>query len=449
MAVKSRVLTAISGLCVFLWTQNVIAQERWYRVDVVVFSQADFPAQRENIQNEQLPREVDLNWPDNLIELNSLEREQALLDELAASDANETTSNSSLPRSQFSTAVSTEPASNAEENTLHGEMEPLPFRSEYGTPFPFYQLAEDERGLQREASTLDRRIGTYQVLWHQSWMQPTRDSDEAPWIAVKGGEQYDDRYALEGAVQIYRSRFLHIEVDLWLSEFGLASNVNQPTIFLPNFPETDMPCDWLKDNWGEPQAPRESDRDYYGCALPPPAPEELEPTLTELLNAVVETAPAPDLYQTENSFSQFPVAESPELSITDVTSTMEAEQLSEDSDEAQLNAIGAQEQTIPDPLENTSQDFDPNSPAELDHETFPEPVERPPTVAPTSAVHFHDERRMTNENIHYLDHPRMGVLVRVLPVQVDEPDPAPEEPEGAIILPNIPSSNFEFDSEIN
>jgi hypothetical protein len=39
-------------------------------------------------------------------------------------------------------------------------------------------------------------------------------------IMIQAGEHYDDRFELDGTITVSRSRFLHMETDLWFTEFA-------------------------------------------------------------------------------------------------------------------------------------------------------------------------------------------------------------------------------------
>jgi len=45
-------------------------------------------------------------------------------------------------------------------------------------------------------------------------------------ILIRGGKHYDNRWELDGTLTLRRSRYLHVDADLWLTEFGqvLAQN---------------------------------------------------------------------------------------------------------------------------------------------------------------------------------------------------------------------------------
>ena len=99
----------------------------------------------------------------------------------------------------------------------------------------FLMLDKLDRDLNDSATALDRR--QYNVVFHQAWRFDADDNSEDPWILIKAGQQFEDRFQLEGALRFYRSRFLHFETDLWLLGFpNLDDGKPQHTISLPAVP---------------------------------------------------------------------------------------------------------------------------------------------------------------------------------------------------------------------
>lgn len=119
--------------------------------------------------------------------------------------------------------------------------EPLSFEP---TPGSFGQLAFStslaDSSLRRINSSL-RRSSRYDVLDHLSWIQPI-NSEPTP-VLVQAGQRYDDRYELEGTLSIYRSRFLHVQTDLWYTLFEPRGTSGA----LPNAFQSTLPDEVLKE----------------------------------------------------------------------------------------------------------------------------------------------------------------------------------------------------------
>lgn len=80
------------------------------------------------------------------------------------------------------------------------------------SPFPL--VNKDEWQLGPDAYTLNRSQ-RYRVLYHQAWRQAGRTPAGASWIKILGGKPIDQHYELEGSLRVYKTRFLHLETNLW------------------------------------------------------------------------------------------------------------------------------------------------------------------------------------------------------------------------------------------
>jgi hypothetical protein len=86
-------------------------------------------------------------------------------------------------------------------------------------PHAFVALPEERRILNSQARSISRS-SLYKTLVHQSWLQPiVSDKDSLP-ILIQAGDHFDDMYELDGTITINRSRFLHVDADLWYTEFS-------------------------------------------------------------------------------------------------------------------------------------------------------------------------------------------------------------------------------------
>ena len=83
-------------------------------------------------------------------------------------------------------------------------------------PQPFRALPEDSMSMTAVARSLRRSTG-YRVLMHQAWAQPL-DATPTP-ILIQAGDQYHNQFEVDGSISLSRSRFLHVQTDLWFSRF--------------------------------------------------------------------------------------------------------------------------------------------------------------------------------------------------------------------------------------
>ncbi len=65
-----------------------------------------------------------------------------------------------------------------------------------------------------------QRTGRYQILFHESWVQPVASEERALPIVLDRSGDTEEWPRLQGSVKLYLSRFLHIQTDLWLNTMG-------------------------------------------------------------------------------------------------------------------------------------------------------------------------------------------------------------------------------------
>lgn len=94
-------------------------------------------------------------------------------------------------------------------------------------PVAYQDLPNSARLLGSVARSL-RRSSLYRVLAHQSWLQPVMSEEAALPILIQGGKRFDDNYELDGSLTISRSRFLHLDLDLWFTQFSPLYQESNP-----------------------------------------------------------------------------------------------------------------------------------------------------------------------------------------------------------------------------
>ncbi len=96
---------------------------------------------------------------------------------------------------------------------------------------PYSRLQAKYRSLNETAAGLRRR-SIYHVLFHEAWRFPAEKKAHNRWIIIQAGSRFMDRFQLEGSIRFYKSRFMHFESKLWLSEFTDTNLLTKP-ISLP------------------------------------------------------------------------------------------------------------------------------------------------------------------------------------------------------------------------
>ncbi len=203
---------------------------QWYEVNIVIFKQ-----NTQGFQNEQWRDrdQLDLKFPhstvmldddsyDNIsfdeIELEPYIPDDSLLGaELTLGNTTPTLTPTSKPSLPIPAAPE-QPPTQAEQPLTDEEKaffdnEVLPpkitaFRS-IGT--------EDEEFIQTLRRL--RNSKAYKILTTKTWRQPGLAQDSSIPVLIQAGEEFEGNYELEGTVNISLSRYLHIQSNLWLSEY--------------------------------------------------------------------------------------------------------------------------------------------------------------------------------------------------------------------------------------
>jgi len=235
----------------------------WYQVEVVIFTQQGYAGE------EQPPRRYSLDFPKNTLEL--LDPNQVADNDFPVAGNRMVSSSDEriIPRATVS-----DPALGFSKGVFSPESAPT---LEQQSPFDDYDLAQinaqdaaflasdlidspthvaaeayvaeyeptfvklprDVRNLNESSQALDRQA-QYNVVFHEAWRFSADELEQDPWVIIKAGKQYLDRFEIEGSLRFYKSRFLHFQSDLWLLEFDPQGNTAK-MIELPEFPIREQP----------------------------------------------------------------------------------------------------------------------------------------------------------------------------------------------------------------
>ncbi|MEX1214121.1 CsiV family protein [Saccharospirillum sp.] len=95
--------------------------------------------------------------------------------------------------------------------------------SEQLLPVPFTPLSEPEWTLSAEKVALEESRN-YRVLHHQSWVQPVPGRNDVIPIRIDAGEVYGSQHELQGYLELYVERYLHLTTDLQLVRYTQTDN---------------------------------------------------------------------------------------------------------------------------------------------------------------------------------------------------------------------------------
>lgn len=90
-------------------------------------------------------------------------------------------------------------------------------------PVPFRPLSEPEWTLAAEKTALEESRN-YRVLYHQSWVQPVPGRNDITPIRIDAGDVYGSQHELQGYLDLYVERYLHLNTDLQLIRYAQTDN---------------------------------------------------------------------------------------------------------------------------------------------------------------------------------------------------------------------------------
>lgn len=190
-----------------MFASQVLANGKVYQVEVIIFERG---AQQASGDVEGWQKNVLLEYPKNWLQLVDPDEEAA---RQAQADKE-----GSLRLSDDFLQTLAEERENDNQNapsSIAADQSSAPVGPRY-----FEYLPEENLNLRKTRDALTRR-NHYRVLFHETWLQPMSAPEKSPALILHGGKRYGDHFELQGYINISVSRFLHIQTDLWLSEFSV------------------------------------------------------------------------------------------------------------------------------------------------------------------------------------------------------------------------------------
>ena len=195
--------------------------DNWYQAEVVIFTQGSAAPDEAASQQYQLKypkRWLRLLDSDAVIDIRQLaDAFESGIDPDAAEALKSISIQTNLPQ--------TTAASDASEVLIPGAPSPSPMISapliapQPSFELPYRRLKAPDRDLNDTVRALVRRP-PYEVIFHRAWRFPVQLDSDDPWMIIEGGPAFKDRFQLEGSLRFYKSRFLHFESNLWLTQFS-------------------------------------------------------------------------------------------------------------------------------------------------------------------------------------------------------------------------------------
>ncbi len=191
------------------------------------------------------------------------------------------------------------------------------------------------------------------VLFHQAWEQPLVDSASSPSIVIAAGDKFGEHFELEGTIKLSVARYLHLEANLWLTSF--EPNFGQDLEFWPELPE--IPLDPL-------------DRILQ---------LEIDASAAQQINEE-----KPNLHFNEHEQAVFSTVQPDQSEYSTELPKLDFHLLNDNQENALYSAITSDK------------------------------TDKPYLIK--EIIVMEQRRRMRSKEIHYLDHPRIGLVIRLEPV---------------------------------
>lgn len=196
------------------------AEARFYTVEMIVFS---YEEQDSNL-SEQWPEGVQVELPNAYLKLY---HPSDITPELLAKKDQE-----------IQTRVQTK--ENGETELIETPVGVVPLNNKQRTDIAnnrlpdLFFMPEDKMQLTPQRNRLERRKG-FRILFHEAWKMPIYDRANSTPIMIRGGEQYDNLFELEGSINLSVARYLHLDTHLFLREFEASQSSDQSNV--PGFSE--------------------------------------------------------------------------------------------------------------------------------------------------------------------------------------------------------------------
>ncbi len=261
------------------------------------------------------------------------------------------------------------------------------FESEFPLTPAMRKLPINSRTMNGDAYAFRVTQG-YRLLWHQAWQQPLVDEADAPWILVEGGSEFEGRHELEGSLRIHLSRFLHMTAKLWLTDFSPPAETDQPTAFhlsqLPELPDLYNACSYLR---FQPETPVEP----LDILAEPPltedwwnAPYRCDSSRSGLTRGKPRYAPLMPLQE-----------QGPEAQEISFFTDSSQEPLQLNIEMPQITLREPQPKFLPRPqVDILLQD-----------------------QSVSQIIQIDMNRRLRSNEYHFVDHPKLGMLIRILEIE--------------------------------
>jgi len=201
----------------------------WYQVEVLIFAQRTPP------ESDEIWPEADMTYPADMAAIGPEDDADikpwslSQLEQLMAADTTARTNGSPQNRdteflfedkSRFSQDPNLLAKTRTGDRTGTDETgtESVSIKQYFNNDLPraFREVDPGRLNMNRIARSLTRS-SDYRLLSHIAWRQPLDDHDIP--VMIQAGDRYEGLYEVDGTLTVSRARYLHVDTDLWFTEF--------------------------------------------------------------------------------------------------------------------------------------------------------------------------------------------------------------------------------------
>lgn len=378
--------------------QQDLRYENWYQVELIIF---DRRYQSSAYNAETWPNNIELFYPakvDFLFTEEEWYSQTCVHNDADATDGvsreyrNKRNCNPALiheaginngvntPASTRQTEVPNESGSKL---SINAELPAGPASQLPKMEIPRIKLPKNDRHLNTKARRIASRPG-FKILFHEAWRQDFNADSQDQHIVLTGGNAVENHFELEGSIKLSLSRYLHLETNLWRVQF-------QP-------------------NYGQ-EIP-------YWPPLPPiPAPSFETLSLSNDDTVVIDDMSATQRHDSTLSTSSLPSSDI--LLSNDAHTNRVSPQGHNQRSDAQgsFNLSGStlsgSRLSGSHPSEQTDSGF-----SFANEFGFSTEDNRNKANLVSEIITLKQKRRMRSNELHYIDHPRLGILIKITPYEV-------------------------------
>ncbi len=187
---------------------------QWYEVNIAIFKQNTPGFQNEQWRDRD---KLNLQFPRRTVMLDDESYDGINFDEIELEPY--TPDAPSIPAQQLPTHITSIHVPSSDEQPLTDEEKAFFDNKELPPKITAFRSIDTEDREFKQTLRRLRNSKAYKILTTKTWRQPGLALSASIPVLIQAGEEFDGNYELEGTVNISLSRYLHVQSNLWLSEY--------------------------------------------------------------------------------------------------------------------------------------------------------------------------------------------------------------------------------------